>query len=206
MSTFPGKKIKPQKSGKGGGGVRVNRLEVSGEKTVVPIALKPLLEKLKKFGKIEHKKSITVLFVDNTNCVSIVPQHSTNDITNLWLNKSVKDGNDFSPKLKAQKKMCSFWDSNKRAVRVEVHKDKVDEAIEIVEQFIAWFRKNVVSAKPKKKAENVEKKSKKDKKDKKSKKVEKEEKPKTKKKGKKVKEEKVEEKPKKKKKVKKSKK
>jgi len=135
-------------------------LEVKGQKTVVPIAFKPFLKMLEQFGKVVHKKSVTPILLggkDGANFVSIVLPGSTDSTLCLWLNKSVKGDDKFSPKGKNLKKMCSMWDAQPRpAVKVTVGKDQMDEAIEIIGQFAKWFKK-YASAAPKKKAEKKEK-------------------------------------------------
>ena len=170
---FPGKKIKPKKKRAGsGGGARVNRLVIDGQDTVVPIAFKPFLKGLAKFGKVLHKKSITAVTLgkDGPNFCSIAREAKEGTIY-LWLNRSViDDENYFQPKSKADKKLCDFWTKPYKAVKVSVAKDNIDGGLGIVEEYAEWFSKNVVGSKKK---EEVKEEPKKETKKKKSKKAEK---------------------------------
>jgi len=172
---FPGKKIKPKKTGKGGGGgPRVNRLVIKGEQTVVPISFKPFLSGVEDFGYVHHKKSITGINLggkDGPLFCSIAKQATENQIL-LWLNKSViDDENYFRPKKKSHRKMCDFWEKPSKTVKVVVSKDAIDDGLAIVEEYVAWYKKNVGGTKkkaaPKKKVEEEEEAPKKKKKSKK---------------------------------------
>ena len=150
---FPGEKIAPQKSKRAGGGAKVSRLIIGEKQTVVPLAFKPLVRGLEKFGKVVHKSSITAVLLeskDGANFVSIVPQLSTAETTNLWLNQSVKGDAVFAPSKKSLQKMCTFWEKPRRAVRVIVTKDTIEEALAIVAEYATWFKANAMSTAKKK--------------------------------------------------------
>lgn len=119
---------------------------------IVPVALKPFKEALKKIGELREKKSIINVIIGGTQFMGVARRDSTAEKIACIVYGSGK-----WPLPKDIEKSIERWTDKRHnnEIKLVVHSDKIDGAVKLIERLVK-IGKNQVASKPTPKAKAPE--------------------------------------------------